>query len=162
MTQQIDFANMTLEEIQKVVALANAAKRDKKAKARRKKLVGVFEPLFQVIDKAVEESPALTKHLSEQNALRLYFNDEQKVNRETFRSYAEGNKSGNGRGTRSSLTVWHNKDGQWHEYPSMRALANAYGIPNTGASARTDLKKHQIDFAEEAPVGVDITPYATK
>ena len=142
-------AALDAEALSELTKKANSLKRDKKAKENRAKLKEVFAPLFDSIDKAIADNPELRELIEKKDAIRIYFNSEQKVNRETYHNYGQRTGEAGGNGTK----VWHRgKDGKVSEYPSKRALCTALGIVDNGASATVDLKKHKVEYMTEKPI----------
>ncbi len=140
---------LNTDDLKTVNSQARALKRDRAAKAEKEKLEAVFAPLFDAIDEAIVANPILRELIGKKDAIRIYFTNEQQVNRDTYHSYGQRTGEGGGNGTK----VWHRKDGKILEFPSGRAMCNYLEIVNDGASFRADCKKHKVAFLEVRPEG---------
>lgn len=149
-------AALDKDELSSLTKQANALKRDRKAKADRAALAGMFKPLFDAIDKVIASNPKLQAHIADKDAIRVYFDENHKVNRDTYRSYGQRDVGGKSAGS-NGTTVWEpaeDAEGKYHiEYASGRAMCNAHNIPNNGASFRVDAKTNKLTFVDEKPEG---------
>ena len=146
-------AKLDMDELSKLTKEAGKLKRDQVAKENRAKLKEVFAPLFDAMDKAIQDNPELRELIEKKDALRIYFTNEQRVNRETYHNYGQRTGEAGGNGTK----VWHRKDGKVYQFPSGRAMLNWLKVPDSGASFRKDAAKADVKFLEVKPLDKNIT-----
>lgn len=137
-------AEMSFEELTKLISEAQKVKRGYKARAEREKIKATIAPLLDAIDKAVASSPNLKELIEEKDAIRLYFSDKQEVNRDTYRLYAQREYNGNNGGQKQ----YKRKDKDaWVDVPNTtwKSAAVKLNVHVGAQSAQTALNKAGYD-----------------
>ena len=140
-----DVSTMSVKELTDYIKELQSKKREKQGKVDREKVKVTFAPLFDAIDKAIASDAALKELIEEKDALRLYFDKAQKVNRDGYNSYAQREYNGDNGGQKQYK---HRDHGDvWADVPNTtwKSACVKLNIPVKAQSAQSALNAKGYD-----------------